>query len=725
MKAEYEINTYTVEFRDWDNKLLFTQSVAWGDKADTPKAPSREGYSFIGWDKDYSSVKEDMVITAQYSILTFTVVFYDWQGNKLSSQVINWHEAAKAPDAPIREGYTFTGWDNDFSDITKDLTVTAQYQINTYTVTFVDWDDKVLSTQKVNWNQGAVYPSDPSREGYKFTGWDKAFDKITSDLTVKAIYEILHYTVVFEDWDKTEISKQTVDWGKAAVAPADPTREGYTFIGWEPADFSQVKSDMTITAQYSKDAVVYTVTFVDYDDKVILAVKVLEGEDAKAPADPVREGYKFTGWDKTFDNVQSNLTVRAQYEINKYKVTVKAEHGEVSVSQDVDLDAVPWGTELTLTAAADKGYRFVKWSDGSTDNPHNITVKANATITAQFEEDLYMVTFIGFGGATIKFEYILAGESAHAPELAEVNGWHFVKWDTDFSNVTSNITVTAVYEINVYSVVFVDWDGSELSKQTIEHGESAKAPADPTREGYTFTGWDNAFSNIESDLTVKAQYEILHFSVVFVDKDGNELSKQTVDWGTAATAPEAPIVEGYEFIGWDIDFSNVKSDLTVKAQYKEVEVPDYTPQNLKVVVEAVEDKDTKITFSWDAVEGADSYEIKLLYNGLSLFATSTYTLHEIPLLLSVLLEQITGLEPGTYQLDWQVRSLDAKGNAISDWADGEQFEIEVPILTGLENPGTHPSSDAAGQAVKLLRNGRIVIILPDGREYNAAGAMQK
>ena len=287
--------------------------------------------------------------------------------------------------------------------------------------------------------------------------------------------------------------------------------EHYRFVQWSDGNTDNprtviVTKDDTYTAVFDEQ-IKYTVTFIGFDTKELKTEEVETGYAATAPETPAVEGYEFKGWDKDFSSVKSDLTVKAQYEIKNYKVTINAAHGEVSVSQDIDLGAVPWGTELELTAAADKGYRFVKWSDASTDNPRNIVVKEDVTITAQFEEDLYMVTFIGFGGATIKFEYILAGESAQAPDLAEVHGWHFVKWDTDFSNVTSNITVTAIYEINTYTVVFVDWDGTELSRQTVEHGSDAVAPQDPAREGYTFTGWSNSIKDISSDLTVIAQYK--------------------------------------------------------------------------------------------------------------------------------------------------------------------------------------------------------------------------
>ncbi|MBQ8836879.1 MAG: InlB B-repeat-containing protein [Clostridia bacterium] len=122
---------------------------------------------------------------------------------------------------------------------------------------------------------------------------------------------------------------------------------------------------------------------------------------------------------------------------------------------------------------------------------------------------------------------------------------------------------------NFYTVTFNDWDGSEIDSQTVTHGSAATAPTDPTRTGYTFTGWDKAFNNVTSNLTVTAQYTINTYTVTFNDHDGSEIDSQTVNHGSAATAPTDPTREGYTFTGWDKAFDNVTSNLTVTAQYVE------------------------------------------------------------------------------------------------------------------------------------------------------------
>jgi predicted outer membrane repeat protein len=132
----------------------------------------------------------------------------------------------------------------------------------------------------------------------------------------------------------------------------------------------------------------------------------------------------------------------------------------------------------------------------------------------------------------------------------------------------SSAVLYAQYELNKYAVTFKDHDGTVLKTQTVSHGSAASAPTDPTRVGYTFTGWDKTFSNVTSEFTANAQYEINSYTVTFKDYNGSTLKTETVAHGAAATAPANPSRSGYTFTGWDKTFSNVTSEFTVNAQYE-------------------------------------------------------------------------------------------------------------------------------------------------------------
>jgi predicted transcriptional regulator len=559
----------------------------------------------------------------------------DWDNKVLKTEKVEYGKSATAPANPVREGYTFTGWSASFDKIVSDLTVWAQYEINTYTVTFYDKDGNVLSTQTVNWNEAATAPADPVWEGHTFMGWNVAFNHVKSDLEVRPIYDVQTFTVTFIGFGGTELKKEKVEYGKAATAPDAPEVAGYTFKGWDK-DFSNITADLTVIAQYTINS--YTVTFVDWDNTVLKTEKVEYGKTATAPSDPKREGYTFSGWDKDFSNITSDLTVTAQYKINSFTVT------------------------------------FMDWDN-----------------------------------KVLKTEKVEYGKAATAPANPVREGYTFTGWSASFDKIVSDLTVWAQYKINTYTVTFYDKDGNILSTQTVNWNEAATAPADPVWEGHTFMGWNVAFNHVKSDLEVRPIYDVQTFTVTFIGFGGTELKKEKVEYGKSATAPDAPEVAGYTFKGWDKDFSNITADLTVTAIYEENPVVDYTPKNLAVVVVPVGDDDLQITLSWDKVEGVVSYELQLMLGDQELYAGNTFGMNVVSLKLSDIQKYAT-IEPGTYTLDWAVRSTDVMGQAVSDWAHGASFTITVKEsgegINDLNGQGT-PA------ARKVLINGRYYILTAD------------
>ncbi|MCF0224256.1 MAG: InlB B-repeat-containing protein, partial [Fibrobacter sp.] len=182
---------YLVKFVDYDGFVLQSGFVAQGKAATAPATPNHDGnttdYKFREWSDTYSNIQTTKRISASYDN---RVTFKDRDGKVISSQWVTKFKAATAPTAPAVTGYTFSGWDKKFDSVTDSMTVNATYVINHYNVTFLDFDDsKIGNVQSVAYGSAAVAPDDPEREGYKFTGWDKDFNKIVADLNVKAQYE--------------------------------------------------------------------------------------------------------------------------------------------------------------------------------------------------------------------------------------------------------------------------------------------------------------------------------------------------------------------------------------------------------------------------------------------------------------------------------------------------------------------------------------------------------
>ncbi len=210
----------------------------------------------------YAGNYDNINTTTLEVIPTFTVYFWGEDGSILDTQTVNQGEDAVPPQAPEIEGKTFTGWLPSYLAVSRNLDVVAQYETNDpedskLTVTFLDYNDAVLKTDRVSPGGDAVPPSDPVREGYTFTGWRPAFTNITADTTVYAQYEKIDsddgkLVVRFIDYDDTVLYTQRVSYGEDAIDPKDPEREGYTFTGWRPA-ITNITKDLDTYAQYEKN----------------------------------------------------------------------------------------------------------------------------------------------------------------------------------------------------------------------------------------------------------------------------------------------------------------------------------------------------------------------------------------------------------------------------------------------------------------------------------------
>ncbi len=242
-------DSYTVTFEDWDGTVLSTQTVVSGGSATAPADPTRTGYTFTGWSAGYTNITSDVTITAQYTINSYTVTFYGYNNVVLSTQTVDYGGSATAPTAPAVTGYTFTGWNGAYINITGNTSVYAVYTINTYTVTFYGYDNVVLSTQTVNYGGSATAPTAPAVTGYTFTGWNGAYTNITGNTSVYAVYTINTYTVTFYGYDNVVLSTQTVNYGGSATAPTAPAVTGYTFTGWNGA-YTNVTADTSVYAVY-------------------------------------------------------------------------------------------------------------------------------------------------------------------------------------------------------------------------------------------------------------------------------------------------------------------------------------------------------------------------------------------------------------------------------------------------------------------------------------------
>ena len=209
---------------------------------------------------DTGDVINDTTNTPEPNVTPATVTYaYGALGGTYATQIVQAGEKAIEPDVPSRQGYQFTGWylddtKYDFNTaVTKDMTLTAKWTAKQYTITFDTAGGSTVASITQDYGTAITAPADPTREGYTFIGWDKAIPATmpAENMTIKAQWRINRYTVTFDTDGGSTVAPITQDYGTPITAPADPTREGYTFIGWDTEiPTTMPAGDMTITAQW-------------------------------------------------------------------------------------------------------------------------------------------------------------------------------------------------------------------------------------------------------------------------------------------------------------------------------------------------------------------------------------------------------------------------------------------------------------------------------------------
>jgi len=255
--AKWEINPYTITFDTNGGSEIAPITQDYGTEITAPDNPTRKGYTFKGWDKEIPKTMpaENITVKAQWEINQYTIAFDTAGGSEIAPITQDYGTEITAPDNPTRKGYTFKGWDKEIPETmpAENITVTAQWEINRYTITFDTAGGSEIAPITQDYGTNITAPANPTRKGYTFKGWDKEIPETmpAENITVKAQWEINRYTITFDTAGGSEIAPITQDYGTNITAPADPTREGYTFIGWDKAIPTTMPAEnITVTAQW-------------------------------------------------------------------------------------------------------------------------------------------------------------------------------------------------------------------------------------------------------------------------------------------------------------------------------------------------------------------------------------------------------------------------------------------------------------------------------------------
>ena len=368
--AKWEINQYTVTVKPENGKADITITQDYGTPITAPTL-TREGYTFKGWDKEIPKTMpaENITVKAQWEINQYTITFDTNGGSEIAPITQDYGTEITAPDNPTRKGYTFKGWDKEIPKTmpAENMTVKAQWEINQYTITFDTNGGSDIAPITQDYGAEITAPDNPTRKGYTFKGWDKEIPETmpAENITVKAQWEINQYTITFDTNGGSEIAPITQDYGTEITAPDNPTRKGYTFKGWDKEIPKTMPAEnITVKAQWEINQ--YTIAFDTNGGSEIAPITQDYGTQITAPDKPTRKGYSFKGWDKEIPETMpaENITITA-----RWKDTEKPT-GEIIIGTNKwneFLNELTFGIffkdtqEVTINAVDNSGVVFVSY----------------------------------------------------------------------------------------------------------------------------------------------------------------------------------------------------------------------------------------------------------------------------------------------------------------------------------------------------------------------------
>ncbi len=356
------VTYYTVKFDTNGADAIQDRVIEDGKKVTEPDAPSKSGYSFVGWflgeeewDFDTNTVSSDITLKAKFERNVHTVTFKN--GNDEKTLTVNSGDKLDTPASPTKENYDFLGWisDNAYwnfdNPVISDLVLSAAWQEKAiFLVRFDSAGGNSISPQSVYDGQALTAPTSPTKQGHDFEGWyldgnkwDFAKNKVTDNIVLVAKWTPYPtYTVSFESDGGTFVFPQYVKKNGLIAEPKNSTKEGHKLTSWyyngTPWDFSTpVTENMTLYAQWDAAQTckfTFDSTAIDAIDPVYIVFDqdFVKGEKTYAPdmpnISPSEHGYRFLGWyvgDVKWDfenNVATSDTTLTAKIVKSHKVTI-------------------------------------------------------------------------------------------------------------------------------------------------------------------------------------------------------------------------------------------------------------------------------------------------------------------------------------------------------------------------------------------------------------------
>ncbi len=597
--ATFAIRSYTVSVASGGNGTVDGGGVFNYGMTTTLTATPDAHYHFVQWSDGNSenprpiSVESDWNLTATFAIDQVTVTASPSEASYgyVTGGGTYDYGASVTLTATANEGHSFVRWTEDGNTsssrtflATEDVTYTAEFSVNQYTVTLTNATPlygSVTGGGTYDYNATATLKAIPS-VGYHFTGWSDGNCEttrvltVTKDTALTATFEIDTYSVTATPNNLlygTTTGTGFYDYGETATLTAI-ANDGYRFDHWSDGNLDVTRS-FVVTGDMTVEAVFvvcnFTVTVTPIGNGTVSGAGTFNcGATATLTATPDTHHHLVEWSDGETDNprnVTTDMTLTATFAVDSFEVVAESDddtYGIVSGSGDY-----AYNTTATLIATPLPGHYFVKWTDGFNSATRYVTVKSDTSFMAIFEAYEYVVTLSvndeDFGSVSGEGTFTY-GETAQLKANAN-DGYEFVNWsDGCTSNsyslvVTSDSNLIATFALKTYTVTLTSNNesyGGVSGAGVYNHGDVAtlKATAIP---GYEFIRWSDGNVNptrtetITSDITLQAIFDVASYTLTAVPNDiarGSVSGGGTYGYNEVVTL-SATASTGYHFEQWN------------------------------------------------------------------------------------------------------------------------------------------------------------------------------
>lgn len=573
--AQWKANQYrhVVYTSETDSTELL---IDYGTALEPLPTLEKMGYNHVGWDVEQPETMpaHDLIFHPKWEMAQYHLnLMVD--GAVYKSYPFHFNDLVVLEDYqdPQKEGYTFTGWNDQFPETmpAENLEFDAQWQVNQYR--YVVYTSETDSTEEwVNYGESLEPLSDLEREGYLFKGWnvEQPATMPARDLVIKAVWGFNQYKIDLMV-DGALYKTLAFDFGaEVSVEVEEPKKEGYAFAGWGD-DFPKTMpaENLIYNAQWNVNQYRYVVYTTESDSLVDI-------HDFGASLEPLgtqlRPGYTFKGWDVEQPATMPayNLTIRALWEINQYNLNLLVD-GEIYKTFSFDYNAP---VELEYETPKKEGYTFVKWNG---EIPEVMPAK-DVELEAEWSVNEYKLIVVNNPtdltmNDTFYYEYGKKIEEVVVPERV---GHTFVGWDKEIPETmpSQKLILQSQWKVNVYTLNFYS-EGALYLKQTYEYGATIEyeSVSNPIRTGYFFLGWDldKPTTMPAKDVKLTARWSLNVHELILVTDANNPSTNDTLyyDFGASIEPIADPEKEGYTFLGWDVKIPSTMPDnsLVVTAKW--------------------------------------------------------------------------------------------------------------------------------------------------------------